>query len=168
MSTKSKFLFTLVALPGLLAAGCGDGHPKDESDWTYSPPPDFKQEAKERKGATVFTAEKDHDFVCNLQVKAGTNPYDSAQKIGEMALQKTLMSNGATLKEKEPFQIPDSDAYTWLTTQNFRGVQVSQRQFIVKKNRIVVLFTLTATTNLMDKYDQELADSIKSFKWGRE
>lgn len=116
----------------------------------------------------MFTADTDQGFEANLQVKSGTNPYDSAQKIGESALKKTLYANMAKLKEKESFPVPDSDAYTWMTTQVFRGVPVSQRQFIVKKNRIVVLFTLTATTKTMDRYDQELADSIKTFKWGRQ
>ena len=170
-TTMFKQLLVLVAALFLVIGsllGCGDSAPKNETDWTYGPPADFKQQDKDKNGATVFLADKDQDFTAYLQVKAGVNPYDSPQKIAQVAIGKAVNANNATVKEQETYTIPDSEAYTWLITQIHNGIQVSQRQFIVKKNKIVVLFTLTATTNTMDRYDQELAESLKSFKWGRQ
>ena len=166
-----KQFLVIAAVASFLATaliGCSDSPPQSEDDWSYGPPADFKQQDKKKNNATVFIADTDQGFAANLQVASGTNPYDSAQKLGELAIEKAVQQNNATIKEKESYSIPGSDAYTWMITQVHNGVQVSQRQFIVKKNKIVVLFTLTATAKAMERYDQELADSLKTFKWGKQ
>ena len=168
MRKQFLLLATVASISATVLVGCGDSPPKDETDWTYSPPPDFKQQDKQKNGATVFIAEKDQEFAANLQVKAGIDPYDSPKKLAGIGMMKSVQTNHAVVKEQEPYSIPDSEAFTWLTEQDYGGVPVRQRQFIVKKNKVVILFTLTATAKTMNKYDQELADSLKSFKWGRQ
>jgi len=100
-------------------------------------------------------------------VKAGTNSNDSAKQIGEQTLSKLTTSSGVTVKEQEAYTIPDSDAYTWLITKKLpNGLVAEQRQFVVIKNGIVVEFTLSAAESAFGKYDQVLADSLQTFKWG--
>jgi hypothetical protein len=147
--------------------GCGKGSPKDTSDWTYTPPDGFKQQDKDKNGATVFLGPRDDGFTANLMVKAGTNSNDSAKQIGEQTLSKLTTSSGVTVKEQEAYTIPDSDAYTWLITKKLpNGLVAEQRQFVVIKNGIVVEFTLSAAESVFGKYDQVLADSLQTFKWG--
>ena len=148
--------------------GCGSSSPKDSSDWSYNPPEGFKQQDKEKNGATVFLGPRDDGFQSNLLVKAGTNSKDNAKKIGEDTLARFKSDSSVTVKEQEPYTVPDSDAYTWLISKKLpSGVAASQRQFLVMKNGIVVEFTMTASDKEFTKYDQALADSLQSFKWGR-
>lgn len=178
MTTK----FLLLGIVALVAiAGCGNssgpsgpggpssgGSPKDASDFSYNPPDGFKQQDKQRKGATVFLGPKDDGFTANLQVISGTNNKDSAKQLGEQTLKKLTSSSGVTVKEQEPYTIPDSDAYTWVITKSLpTGITAEQRQFVVMKNGIVIEFTMTAAQSAFSKYDQALADSLQSFKWGR-
>jgi len=149
--------------------GCGNSSPKDSSDWTYNPPEEFKQQDKQKNGATVFLGPADEGFTANLQVKAGSNPNDNAQKIGEDTLAKFKQGSDVTVKEQEPYALADSDGYTWMITKKMpSGVVAAERQFVVVKNKIVVLFTLASSEKSMEKWDQVLADSLKSFKWGRQ
>jgi len=149
--------------------GCGKGSPRDISDWSYNPPEGFKQQDKQVKGATVFLGPRQDNFTANLQVLAGTNTAQTAKQIGESALGKiTGSGGGVTVKEQEEYKIPDSDAYTWLVSKQLKNGNVAgQRQFVIMKNGIVVLFTMTASDKAMPQCDQALADSLQSFKWGR-
>lgn len=171
------FLVGCVAM--LAIAGCGNsgspgggsggsGTPKDPGDFVYNPPDGFKQQDKQRKGATVFLGPKDDGFTANLQVISGTNSKDSAKQLGEQTLAKITTSSGVTVKEQEAYTIPDSDAYTWLITKKLpTGIDAEQRQFVVMKNGIVIEFTMTASEKAFSKYDQVLADSMQTFKWGK-
>ncbi len=167
--TTRLLIIGAIAL-SLLLAGCGKGSPKDASDWSYSPPDGFKQDENQHKnGATWFMGPKDDGFTANLEFNAGTNSKDTAKQIGEQTLNKWKANSDITVKEQEAFTIPDSDAYTWLITKKLpTGLLAEQRQFTVMKNGIVVQITLTASANAFSKYDQALADSLQSFKWGKQ
>ena len=150
------------------AIGCGKGSPKDTSDWTYNPPEEFKQQDQQKNGATVFLGPVDDGFKANLQVRAGTNSNQSAEQIGQDDLNKMKSDPDISVKEQEPYSLADSDSYTWLISKKLKNGNIAeQRQFIVKKNDVAVLFTLTSSEQSMSKWDQVLADSLKSFKWGR-
>lgn len=172
---KSRNILEMTHRPLLMACaliavvGCGKGSPKDPSDFMYNPPEDFKQQDKQAKnGATVFLGPKEDGFTSNLQVISGTNSKDNAKQIGEQTLAKLTSSSGVTVKEQEAYTIPDSDAYTWLITKDLpTGISAEQRQFVVMKNGIVIEFTMTGSAKAFSKYDQELADSLQTFKWGR-
>jgi hypothetical protein len=160
-------LLALLVLFSIVVAGCG-GHPKDASDWSYTPPDGFKQQEKQERGDTVFNGPMESGFPTNLRVKSGTNSVDNAEKIGKQTLVKVLALQGVTLKEQEPYTLADSDCYTWQVTRKLQnGTLASQRQFVVLKNGVAVLFTLTAPDSTFSKWDQALADSLQSFKWGR-
>jgi hypothetical protein len=154
-------------------AGCGSSHnggsPKDPSDFQYNPPEGFKQSDKQAKNnGTYFLGPKDDGFTANLLVNSGTNSKDTAKQIGEQTLKKLASSSGVTVKEQEPYTIPDSDAYTWSISKALpTGITADQRQFVVMKNGIVIEFTMTASEKVFQKYDQALADSLQSFKWGK-
>ena len=152
----------------LALIGCGKGSPKDATDWSYNPPDGFTQQDKQVKGATVFLGPVEDGFKTNLQVLAGTNPNEKAQHVAELALQKAQASGNVSVKEQEAYTIPDSDAYTWLISKKLpNGNVAEQRQFVVMKDGVAVLFTMTASEASMKKYDQALADSLQSFKWGK-
>ena len=153
----------------LALSGCGKGgSPKDATDWSYSPPDGFKQQDKQVKGATVFIGPTDDGFRSNLQVLSGTNPKETAKDVADLALKKATATGNITVKEQEAYTVPDSDAYTWLIEKRLaNGKNAEQRQFVVMKNGVAVLFTMTAAESAMPKYDQALADSIQTFKWGK-
>ncbi len=144
------------------------GSPKDASDWSYTPPEGFQQQSQMDKGDTVFNGPKEDGFQTNLRVKGGTNPKQSAEQIGKDILQKISSQPSITVKEQEPYTLADSDCYTWLVAKKGKSGKVAeQRQFIVVKNGVAVLLTMTAPESTMSKWDQALADSLKSFHWGR-
>ncbi len=157
----------LIIPAALLLVGCGSGSPKDPSDFTYNPPDGFTQQDTKYKQGTVFMGPTDSGFKSNLLV-VSNNTDKSAKDIGDEKLGKLKGDPTVTIKEQEPYQIPDSDAYTWRTGKTLKnGTMAGQRQFVVVKNRVEVEFTMTASDKLMDQCDQALSDSLKSFKWGR-
>jgi len=153
----------------LAAVGCssGGGSPKDADDFVYNPPAGLTQQSQQRNGNTVFEGPVEDGFKTTLQVKSDSTN-SSAEQFGKKTLQDVTAQGNVTVKEQEPFQIPDSDAYTWLIEKKGKsGKLAEQRQFVVVKNRIAVLFTMTAIESAMPKWDQALADSLQSFKWGK-
>jgi len=161
-------IFGLALLIG--ATGCGsESHPKDAGDWSYNPPADFTQQDKQKNGATVFLGPQDSGFTANLMVQAIGDQNKDAKTLGQEVLTKATAQSGVTVKEQEPYSLGDSDAYTWLISRTGKnGLIAQQRQFIVKKNHVAVRFTLSASEKSMPKWDQALADSFQSFKWGRQ
>lgn len=153
---------------GLPGGGSNSGSPKDASDWSYTPPDGLQEQKNQDRGDTVFNGPTEDGFRTNLRVKGGTNSKDTAEQVGKDALQKITSQPSVTVKEQEPYQLADSDAYTWLVSKKSKSGKVAvQRQFIVMKNGIVVLFTMTAAESAIAKWDQALADSLKTFHWGR-
>jgi hypothetical protein len=171
VSEMSKsFVLLSIAFVALSCSivGCGSSSPKDTSDWSYNPPDEFKQQDKQNKGATVFLGPIDDGFKANLQVEAQTNDSKTAQQIAQDALDKAKEQTDVTVIEQESYALADSDSYTWMISRKLpTGVVAEQRQFFVKKNKVVVRFLMTASEKSMPKWDQVLADSLKSFKWGR-
>jgi len=170
VSVMSKKLFWLPVVFMALSyfvAGCGDGSPKDADDWSYSPPEEFKQQDKPNKNKTVFLGPTDDGFQANLLVEAQTNDHQSAKEIADGVLDLAKKEHPVTVIEQEPYTLADSDCYTWLISRTGKSGRVAkQRQFFVKKNKVVVRFLMTASEKSMDKWDQVLADSLKTFKWG--
>lgn len=167
MSKSFVWLFAASVAISCFVAGCGESSPKDSSDWSYNPPEEFKQQDKQNNGATVFMGPADDGFKANLQVEAKTDDSKTAQQIAQDVLDKAKQEPNVTLKEQESYAIADSDSYTWLISRKLpTGVVAEQRQFFVKKNKVVVRFLMTASEKSMPKWDQVLADSLKSFKWG--
>jgi hypothetical protein len=149
--------------------GCGHGNssPKDPSDFSYNPPDGFKQQDKQKNGATVFLGSTDDGIESNLIVRS-SNTRETAKQIGEETLAKLTVGSGVTVKEQVPYTLPDSDAYTWqISKTRPDGIVAAQRQFVVAKNGVAVEFTLTSSAKTIDAYDQALADSLQTFKWGR-
>ncbi|MDR3688195.1 MAG: hypothetical protein P4L46_02365 [Fimbriimonas sp.] len=171
MSRRQILVFALagtIAFAAVTAIGCGSSHPSNAGDWTYNPPEGFQQQDQQDRGDTVFKGPIEDGFQTNLRVKSGTNQNQSAEQIGKDAVSKIASQPKVSVKEQEPYTLADSDCYTWLVTKEGKsGLLASQRQFIVKKNGVVVQFTLTAPDKSMSKWDQALADSLQSFKWGR-
>ncbi len=174
-------LLAFVSLLSLMVTGCSSSHqsgqagggqtsgaPKDASDWSYTPPEGFQEQKQQTRGDTVFLGPTEDGFTSNLRVKGGTNNRQSSEQVGKEILQKITAQSGVTVKEQEPYSLSDSDAYTWLISKTGKSGKVaSQRQFVVMKNGVVVLFTMTASDKSIGKWDQALADSLKSFHWGR-
>ena len=148
--------------------GCGSSSPKDASDWSYDPPQELKQQDQQDKGATIFNGPEEDGFRTNLRVEAKLNDSQTAQQVAEAVLDQAKKEHPLTVKEQEPYTLADSDCYTWLISRTGKsGIVAEQRQFFVKKNKVVVRFLMTASEKSMPKWDQVLADSLKSFKWGR-
>jgi hypothetical protein len=164
-TVRVAFLFLAV----VAVIGCSkSGPPKDASDWSYTPPDGLQQQSQQDRGDTIFNGPKESGFVTNLRVKAGMNPNQSAEQIGKDILAKIQAQPNVKVIEQEPYSLPDSDGYTWeVSKTSAKGNVADQRQFIVVKNGVVVLFTLTAAEAVFSKWDQALADSLKSFHWGR-
>ena len=116
----------------------------------------------------MFLGPSDDGFKANLHVEAQTNDSKTAQQIAQDALDKAKEQTDVTVIEQESYALADSDSYTWMISRKLpTGVVAEQRQFFVKKNKVVVRFLMTASEKSMPKWDQDLADSLKSFKWGR-
>ena len=144
------------------------GSPSNAGDWSYTPPEGFEEQKQQDRGDTVFNGPKEDGFQTNLRVKGGTNDRQTSEQIGKDILKKILNQPNTTLKEEEPYTLADSDCYTWMVSRKGKSGKIAeQRQFIVSKKGIVVLFTLTAPESTMSKWDQALADSLKTFHWGR-